>query len=267
MFDTPVADAAASELIRQHAAREPFRALDGELRPDCAQTAYQVQDCYVRQLAQQRGTQICGYKIALTTPAMRDMVGYHDSIAGCLFADQLLSSGQSIRATAYGRLILEFEIAFRMARDLPERVHAWDRHNILEYVACAYPALEIADDRNADYATLAQSVFTLAADNAWNQGLVLGDSIDELDANRLQSVEGVAWLNGREVGRGTGKDVLGHPLEALAWLANHAETRGHPLRKDALVTTGSLVKSQFPSAGTQVRFELLGVGDVRLNVI
>ncbi|MGB4858060.1 MAG: hypothetical protein WBP11_01905, partial [Dokdonella sp.] len=136
MFDASTADAAASELIRQHAAREAFRALDGDWSLPDAETAYQVQDAYVRQLARLRNTKICGYKIALTTPAMREMVGYGDSVGGYLMADQILRSGKSIEAASYGRLIVEFEIAFRIARDLPEvGNHVWDRARIARYIA------------------------------------------------------------------------------------------------------------------------------------
>src|SRR5690606_30613656 len=119
-------------------------------------------------------------KIALTTPAMRQMVGFHDSISGRVLQDQLLPGGSIIRASDYRHLIIEFEIAFRMASDLPAREQPWDRESILPYVACAYPALEIADDRDADYRQLAGAILTLAADNAWNQGLVLGEPVSGL---------------------------------------------------------------------------------------
>jgi len=68
------------------------------------------------------------------------------------------------------------------------------------------------------------------------------------------------------VGRGTGRDVLGHPLEALAWLANHLAARGLPVKAGDIVTTGSLVKSQFPVAGNRISFRLPGFGEVTLNI-
>ncbi|RYF64796.1 MAG: hydratase, partial [Comamonadaceae bacterium] len=255
-----------NELLRQHAQRETFTALQGAWRLDDAAAAYRVQDAYVAQLARQRTTDVCGYKIALTTPAMREMVGYDDSIAGCLLRDRVIASGAQIVAAGYGRLILEFEIAFRIADDLPSSAVPWSRVSIFNHVACAFPALEIVDDRGADYRTLRQSILTLAADNAWNAGLVLGAPVRGLTPDALEQVEGVAWLDGKEVGRGTGRDVMGHPLDALAWLANHLQTRGRSLRKGDLVTTGSLVKSQFPEAGCSVRFELGALGSVRLQI-
>ncbi|PNG51779.1 MULTISPECIES: fumarylacetoacetate hydrolase family protein [unclassified Variovorax] len=256
----------ASELMRQHLSGERFTSLVETFHASEKVNAYDVQDQYVKQLIAYRNTEIYGYKVALTTPAMRCMVGYDDSIAGCVLADQLYRSGCMVQQADYGRLLVEFEIAFRMVKDVPASLTPWTRESIFEYVECAYPAIEIADDRFADYASLSQSILTLAADNAWNQGLVLGAPIHDASIDELGSIEGVASLAGIEVGRGTGKEVLGHPLNALAWLANHLSGRGSTLKRGQVVTTGSLVKSQFPSKGTEVSFDLGRLGNVTLHV-
>jgi 2-keto-4-pentenoate hydratase len=60
--------------------------------------------------------------------------------------------------------------------------------------------------------------------------------------------------------------VLGHPVDALAWLANHLQDRGLAMKAGDLVTTGSLVKSQFPVAGNRIAFRLPGLGEVHLSV-
>ena len=260
------AHAAATELVRQHAQRESFRALGGGLAPAHTEAAYRIQDAFIAQLAAQRSAALAGYKIAITTPAMRDMVGFQNSVSGRLLADQVHRSGHTILASDHVRLIVEFEIAFELERDVPATTSPWTGATILEHVKCAYPALEIADDRQADYPSLRQSVLTLIADNAWNQGLVLGEPVARLDASAIQALEGIAFIDGREVGRGTGRDVLGHPLDALAWLANHLAGRGLSIKAGDIVTTGSLVKSQFPVAGNRVAFRLLGFGEVDLVI-
>ena len=257
---------AAGELVRQHRAKERFAALPAPWTVDDEAFAYAVQDCFVRELERLRDTRACGYKIALTTPAMRQMVGFHDSISGRLLQDQMYASGSTIRAADHRHLLIEFEIAFRMAADLPHADEPWHRDSVLPYVACAQPALEIADDRDADYRQLAGSILTLAADNAWNQGLVLGEPVTGSSAAQLAAASGVATIDGREVGRGTGADVMGHPLDALAWLANHLQQRGLLLAAGDVVTTGSLVTSKFPRAGNTVGFDIDSLGSVSLHV-
>ena len=261
-----LAVSAARELVRQHRHKERFAALPAPWQISDASSAYAVQRQFVLELERLRGTRACGYKIALTTQAMRRMVGFHDSISGQLLSDQVVASGSTVRARDYRHLLIEFEIAFRMAADVPAAQPPWSRETILPYVECAFAALEIADDRHADYAQLAGSMLTLAADNAWNQGLVLGAPVSSFTPDSLVAAVGTAFIDGQEVGRGTGADVLGHPLDALAWLANHLQQRGLALAAGHLVTTGSLVTSKFPDAGSTVGFDIDSLGSVTLHV-
>ena len=76
----------------------------------------------------------------------------------------------------------------------------------------------------------------------------------------LITVKGRAIVNGEEVGHGTGADVLGHPHNALAWLANHLAAEGKGLHAGQIVLTGSLVKTLWLNAGDRVRMELDGLG-------
>jgi 2-oxo-3-hexenedioate decarboxylase/2-keto-4-pentenoate hydratase len=78
-------------------------------------------------------------------------------------------------------------------------------------------------------------------------------------------VVGRAVINGVEAGRGTGADVLGHPHNALAWLANHLAADGKGLRAGQIVLTGSLVKTVWLNAGDKVMMDLSGLGRVEVN--
>jgi 2-keto-4-pentenoate hydratase len=68
------------------------------------------------------------------------------------------------------------------------------------------------------------------------------------------------------VGEGRGADAMGHPLIALAWVANHLAGRGRFLRKGNVVITGSLVTSKFPQAGDRLGFEADALGAIELQV-
>ena len=87
-------------------------------------------------------------------------------------------------------------------------------------------AMELVDDRHADYANL--DAISLVADNSWNAGAVLGDFVETIDD--LADLCGTVRLNGVEIDRGYGRDVLGHPLVPLTWLANHLAGSGRALR-------------------------------------
>ena len=252
-------------LAKAHAARKRFGPLPAALAPRSAGEAYAIQAELVGQRAKKLG-RVAGYKIALTTQAMRQMTGMGDSVAGAMMEKTLLRGPARVRAADYGRLLVEFEIAFEIAEDLPAIGAPYTRESIAKAVGAAMPALELADDRNADYAKLREHPLMLIADNAWNEGAVLGAPVRDWQAIDLGALKGVAKLNGKKAGEGHGRDVLGHPLEALAWVANNLAARGLGLWRSDVVITGSLVASQFPKAGDRLGFEAGALGAVELSV-
>jgi 2-keto-4-pentenoate hydratase len=73
-------------------------------------------------------------------------------------------------------------------------------------------------------------------------------------------------INDAVVGEGHGRDVMGHPLDALVWLANGLAQRGQRLTQGMVVMTGSIVATKFVHPGDRVRFYMDGIGEVRLSV-
>lgn len=224
-----------------------------------------MQDAFVMLKSHYCGS-VAGHKIALTTPRMRAMVGLETPIAGRLHERQVVRGPGTVRAAQYGRLIVEFEIAVQMARDLAPAGTPFTMESAAAAVGAVMPAFELADDRGADYATLAARGLELAADNAWNDGAVLGLPVADWRAVDLAALRGSASINDIVVGEGEGADSMGHPLAALAWVANHLAGRGQGLRRGDIVITGSLITSKFPQAGDRVRFDAGALGAVELRV-
>jgi len=256
---------AAEWLFRAHGAREKFAPLPPEMAPRDIAEAYLIQTEYVALRSASLG-KVTGYKIALTTPAMRKMVGLNDAVAGDMLDGTIRRGNSRVRAADFQRLIVEFEIAFEMAEDLPSIGAPYDRARVTQAVGAVMPALELADDRNADYDKLKDNALMLIADNAWNEGAVLGAPVRDWQNIDLAAIKGVASINDRKVGEGHGRDVMGHPLDALAWIANNLAGRGVGIWRGDVVITGSLVTSKFPKAGDLVRFGAGALGAVELQV-
>jgi 2-keto-4-pentenoate hydratase len=138
---------------------------------------------------------------------------------------------------------------------------------IVDAVSAVIPAFELVDDRQADYTQLAALVLTLIADNAWNAGIVLGSPCRDWSTVDLASACGAMVINGTVVGEGYGRDVMGHPFEALLWLVNMLAQRGKNLTQGMIVMTGSLVATRFVSPGDAVSLSVEGIGEVRLSVV
>ena len=256
---------AAQYLFDAHERRERFTPLPASLAPSTGEEAYAIQDAFVALRAQKLGA-IVGYKIALTSAQMRRFAGVDDPQAGAMLEATLRRSPARVRAGDYCRLLVEFEIAVEMAEDLPAADAPFFRDRVAAAVGAVMPALELADDRNADYAELRKHPFELIADNTWNEGAVLGHAVKAWQHLDLASARGVARINGLEVGEGRGADAMGHPFNAVAWIADHLAAHGRGLLRGDVVITGSLITTKFVKVGDVVHFSVDGLGGVELAV-
>ncbi len=256
---------AARLLFEAHERRAPFAPLPAQLAPGTVEEAYAIQDAFLAMRAQKLGA-IVGYKIALSSATMRKFVGVEHPQAGALLETTIRRSPASVRAADYLRLIVEFEIAVVMAEDLPAADAPFSRERVARAVGGVMPALELADDRRADYAELRRHPFELIADNAWNEGAVLGYPLEQWRALDLAALRGVATINGKAVGEGVGADAMGHPLSAVAWIADHLAAHGRGLLRGDIVITGSMITSKNAQAGDLITFTLDGLGAVELRV-
>ena len=263
-IDSP-AQRAAELLFQSHEKRERFAPLPADLAPRTAEDAYYIQDDFVALRAQKFGA-IAGYKIALSSVEMQRFVGVDAPQAGVMLESTIRRSPATVRAQDYGRLIIEFEIAVEIAADMPVADAPFTRDSVVRYIGAVMPAIEIADDRNADYAQLARHPYELIADNCWNEGAVLGTPVKDWNGIDLRAARGVATINGKPVGEGVGAAAMGHPLEAVAWIANHLARHGRGLVFRDVVITGSLITTKTPKPGDLVRFSVDRLGDVELRV-
>jgi 2-keto-4-pentenoate hydratase len=252
----------AAMLMAEHGNRVQYRPFAAPCGIASVTDAYAVQREHVRQQMLARNTDAIGYKIGITTPRMQAMCGIDSPVAGVVLADRVHASGTSLRASAYGRIGLEFEIAVRLKSDLAPAGGVPELIQVAAAVDAVAPAIEIIDDRNADYVSL--DALSLIADNAWNAGIVLGDFVRAWPD--LPSIEGIASVDGKAIDRGFGRDVLGHPFHAVAWLARHLAARGSGLRAGDIVMTGSVVTTKFPDRPMAYRFDVDGLGLVDATI-
>lgn len=266
---------AAHWLFNQHASGAKFAPLTGAHVPPDMAGAYDIQDELAGLRASAWNARRVGWKIALTTPQMRKFVGYEDSIAGQVLSHwngkpAVHRSPARVSLADYGHLLFECEIAFLMGNDVPRGAAPPTRDEVAACIEAVAPAIELADDRHADYTQFGKdggaTLLTLGADNAWNSGVVLGEWQRDWRGIDLAAVTGVATISGEKAGEGAGRDVLGHPLDAMAWIARHLHSRGATLKRGEFVITGSLITSKFPKAGDVVAFELAEFGKIGVRV-
>jgi 2-keto-4-pentenoate hydratase len=261
---TALSEAAARELagqlLAEHRRRLPFQPLP-DLPADAVDDAYRVQQELVGLRQREQPSAVAGYKIGLTSPAMQAMCGIDSPVYGGIFADTVYASGVELRGAQFQHLGIEFEIAVRLGGELPG-ARALTLPEIAAAVNAICPALELIEDRHADYSLL--NAVTLVADNSWNAGIVLGDwqpLVDDLPERR-----GRIRRDGVEIDAGRVGDALEHPLASVAWLAEQLRLRGQVLAAGAVVMTGNIVRTRFPEPGQDWEYEVDGLGSVRMRL-
>ncbi len=265
MANTQSSHEAARFLWQERQAGRPFVPIPEPHTPHHLDDAYAVQ-AELQQLLTQTCGPLAGYKIALTTAVMQKMVGFDAPIAGGILEKTIHHTPARVRLSDYGRLGVECEIAVQIGQDLPAAQAPHTRASVAGAVGAVMPAFELVDDRHADYTKIADHILTLLADNAWNGGIVLGSPLTDWQSLDLAAVHGTMRINGTVVGEGDGRDVLGHPLDALAWLASTLASQGKTLTQGMVVMTGSVVATKFVSRGDQVQLAMDGLGEVELRI-
>ncbi|MGZ5872147.1 MAG: 2-keto-4-pentenoate hydratase [Bradyrhizobium sp.] len=260
MEDT-AARRAAEKLLAEHKANQRFRSLGPTDAPATIPDAYDIQDKYVTLLRGEHGDTV-GYKVGLTSATMQAFCGIDHPIAGVVLAKRVHRSGATVRRSDFGRLGLEFEIAVRLKSDVPVTSMPFTVKTIAPHIDGVCAAIELVDDRSADYANL--DVLSLVADNSWNGGIVLSEF-----ATTWPDLEGVLGRATRDrvaIGEGHGRDILGHPFNSVAWLATQLASRGVGLKAGQVVMTGSVMKTVFPTEDASYRFDLEPIGLVEVKV-
>jgi len=251
----------AALLLAEHRLeRDPLDALPVNLMPRDEAEAYALQEEVHRQLSARGLGAVAGHKIGCTTSVMQAFLKIDHPCAGGVFERTVYRSPAAVRHDGFVRVGVECEIVVRLGRDLLPRAAPYTRDEVGEAVAACMAGMEIVDARYVDYSRL--DTPTLIADDFFDAGCVLGAEVTQWQALDLSALGGVTTINGAEVGRGRGSDVMGHPFEALAWLASLMSRRGHGLRAGEFVFTGSVVETKWVAPNDHVVMDIERLGRV-----
>lgn len=254
---------AAQIIATAREGRLPLSRLAYDIRPEDAAAGYALQDALHSELEGRGWGPLAGYKIGCTTAVMQAHLDLTSPCGGGVFKSRVHGDSAELSIADYVRVGCETEIAVRMAADLPADRAPYDRDSVADAVESCMAAMEIVDNRYEDSATMGTA--TLIADDFFGAGCLLGEPVTDWRNIDLTTVVGRISVNDVEIGRGVGGDVMGHPFEALAWLANNLATRGRMLRRGDMILTGSLVTVHYASPGEAVEVAIENLGAVRAH--
>ncbi len=256
---------AAEYYFNAHQSRASYGIPPEVAQPKSLDEAYAVQEAFQALCTEHGRGAITGYKLALTSRIMQELMGIDHPCIGGIFETAIHRAPATIRAGDFVGLGIECEIAVRLGADLGPKDAPYGREDVAVAVATCAPAIELIEDRAADYSKV--TALPLIAENAWNGGIVLGREVADWTALDLENLRGEMAINGQAVGEGHGRDVMGHPFEPLAWLANTLIVRGKHLRAGMVVMTGSIVTTKHPKPGDEVTVSVEGLGPAAMTVV
>ena len=205
--------AAAAELHAKRQRRERVTPLAAGIAPKSEAEGAAVQRALARSAGAERPG---GFKIGATARRMQEYLGLSGPAAGFMAIGGLHTDGATLRFNDFVHPGVECELAVRLARDLPPGPCTAAQAEAA--VGELFAAIEIVENRYGDLAALGMP--TLIADQMFHAAAVIG-SPGTADWRGLDvaSLPGRITVDGQMRGEGVGADLLGHPMNSLAWLA------------------------------------------------
>lgn len=234
------------------------------VRPSARYPQIDFEDAYaisgeVARRQQAAGSKLVGYKVGLTSTAMRRASGIDEPDYGYLFEEFLYQDGAKIKHADFCRPRVELELAFVLGKDLKgPNVNIMDVLNATDYVV---PSMEIIDTRVDE----PRKIYDTIADNGAGAGLVLGGRPVKPDAVDLRMIPGILSRNADIEETGVSCGVMGHPANGIVWLANKLFHIGESLEAGQMLLAGSYVRPIFAQVGDTVRADFGDLGSITVK--
>ncbi|HEX2891745.1 2-oxo-3-hexenedioate decarboxylase [Vineibacter terrae] len=221
--------------------------------------AYAVQD-EIRRRKQARGSRIVGLKAGLTSFAKMKQMGVDTPVFGFVADYMARPDGGEIRHAELIHPKVEAEIC--VVTNAPLTGPGCHVGSVMAAVDFVVPAVEVIDSRYRDFKFDLKSV---VADNTSSARFVIGGRSRRLDDLDLRTLGVVLERNGEIVAMAAGAAVLGHPLAAVAMMANHLGVRGQHIPAGSFVMTGGVTEAVAVEPGDTInaRFQDLGAVSMR----
>ena len=255
--------------------------ISSEHSPTSIDDAYQIQDAIRDATILKYKTMVIGRKIAATSKMAQESVSVTEPFYGYMYSHSTFSSDSTISMSdpnlglQGGFVIVEPELGLRMKEDTDVN-EVYTLETIGRLVGAIVPTVELATSAYKmptleSFKTVGAT--NLIADNGCHGALVLGNELTDSGNGTFKEVIGnldrhtcTLEVNGQTVANGKGDKVLGHPLNALCWLANSLAKRGEVLKKEDVISTGVCIdKLILLKQGDSVNVDYGSLGSVNFK--
>jgi 2-keto-4-pentenoate hydratase len=246
---------AVTESIWAHTMRRSYFPAEWKGRLTVDQ-AYRVQlGLLDRWMAQ--GERLAGWKVGLTAPVIQRQFGMHEPVMGFLFESGHRDSGVTFQ---HGELIEPgFENELCLTVGVPLQGPGVTPAQARAAITAVQPAFEIIEGRGDFRADISLGI----TDDEQQKAFVTGLSMSLPPGWEPAQTTVEVLINGRRLEHAVGSDETGHPVRAVAWLANKLAEFGRRLEPGHRIMSGSFTK-QYPIArGDRIETRFTPFGAVR----
>lgn len=247
-----LSDAEVTALVAQWQARTPAAVAT----PDNAAEASCTRARFNAQLAQKLGP-VIGYKAGLTNPAVQKRFNANEPVWGKLYQGMLLADGATVDAAFGSRPLFESDLLVRVNSEAINQ--ATTPMEVLAAIDQVIPFIELPD-LVVTPATPLNGLSIGAINVGARMGVTgapvavpvtRGERYALHDALRDMVVT-LSDGGGATLGQGKGSDVLGHPLNAVVFLAQALAKEGLAMKPGELISLGSFSPLLPPKPGQKV---------------
>jgi 2-keto-4-pentenoate hydratase len=183
---------------------------------------------------------VVGYKAGLTNPAVQQRFGINSPLKGTLLEKMILPGGATVPAKFGARPFVEPDLVVEVGS---AAIHdARTPVEVLTALRSVRPFIELPDMLVEDPSKITAPI--LLANNVGARLGVLGAAVpvraDEAFAEALKTMRVRSTdASGKELGAAPGAAILGHPLNAVIWLAAELKKQGITLKVGDLLSLGA----------------------------
>lgn len=198
-----------------------------------------------------------GYALVGTSEISRHGLGLHSPIYTPLPNRAHFEDGWRIHLPQ-GVIGAQCELAFTLGRAFPERGESIDRHSAADAILACQPAIGLLGRRVRPGP---ESELAAIADFALHVATICGPMVEPADNDCLDRSVMTARIDGKAMVTAKAGTILGHPLEALVWLAQKLSRHDRQLNAGDVIATGSCapILQVLPGQHLTVDFDTIGM--------
>jgi 2-keto-4-pentenoate hydratase len=204
-----------------------------------------------------------GYALVGTSELSRHGLGLRSPIYTPLPDRAHFGDGWRIRLPQ-GMIGAQCELAFTFGRAFPERGESIDRRSAADAILACQPAIGLLGRRARPGS---ESELAAVADFALHVATICGPLVEPADKDCLDRSVMTARIDGKTVVTAKAGAILGHPLEAVVWLAQKLARHDRQLNAGDVVATGSCapILQVLPGQHLTVEFDTIGTASCRFD--